>query len=203
MPGYGEDHLSKIHSGYRQQEETNSRFRDSSMSPEEQSSLVDGVAYLSLCASGATDTHPEPFYVGSSSGATIARMIPSSIFHHSKNSRLLGGRKTNVLRPAVSHSQPAPSVQGVSSSTTGSVFPVRPQAQILFGVFFDRLHTRWPILDRAQYRQLFDRQYNREELSIVHSSSLHLMYAISARFLQLTKANFDTDPEVSIGLKAH
>ena len=50
---------------------------------EDRTSLVDGVAYLSLCASGTTDTTSEPYYVGSSSGATIARIIQSSIFRSS------------------------------------------------------------------------------------------------------------------------
>ena len=67
---------------------------------EEDSTLVDGVAYLSLRASGATDVNPEPFYMGSSSGATIARLIQSAIFRRRRDPfwNRLGISKDNLLR---------------------------------------------------------------------------------------------------------
>jgi hypothetical protein len=77
-------------------------------------------------------------------------------------------------------------------------FPPPTQAQRLFSVFFNRLHTRWPILDRKVYEEVFKIQYQQGALSTIERSDLHLIYAISARFLQLTKQAADVDSEVSI-----
>lgn len=163
---------------------------------EEPSSLVEGVAYLSLCASGTTDTTPEPFYLGSSSGATVARMIQSSIFR-SSGSRAISqamaasqSQQPSVLRPS------GGAAMSVGSDDSGSEFPFWHQAQRLFDVFFDRMHTRWPLLDRERYTQLFERQYEQGALSIIDRSIMHLIYAISARFLQLTRKPCGVDPEV-------
>ncbi|KAM0269865.1 hypothetical protein ACHAQH_009616 [Verticillium albo-atrum] len=167
----------------------------------EDHSLVDGVAYLSLCASGTTDTAPEPFYLGSSSGATIARMIQASIFHGS-GGRAIAQAMTasrehnpgNVLRPT--HSIP-PAPRSVVSDDV-SEFPAPDQARILFDVFFDRMHTCWPLLDRQVYALLFTRQYEQGALSIIQRSIIHLIYAISARFLQLTRKPCGVDPETHL-----
>jgi hypothetical protein len=74
-------------------------------------------------------------------------------------------------------------------------FPPPAQAQRLFSVFFNRLHTRWPILDRKLYEQIYEHQYEQGTLPIIERSGLHLIYAISARFMQLTKQSSDVDPE--------
>lgn len=165
-------------------------------SDDEDSPLVDGVAYLSLCASGVTDTAPEPFYLGSSSGATIARMIQSSIFRSSKlalpDSISPGDR--DVLRPSSPIDPTRPSVLLADGSTCE--FPPPAEAQVLFEVFFNRLHTRWPILDRKEYQQLFDQQYEHGALSVQQRSIFHLIYSISSRFLQLTKKRHLADPQV-------
>jgi hypothetical protein len=76
-----------------------------------------------------------------------------------------------------------------------SEFPFLDQARLLFDVFFDRLHTRWPLLDRRQYAQLFDVQYDHGVLSLIQRSIMHLIYAISATFLQLTRRPSGVDPE--------
>lgn len=73
-------------------------------------------------------------------------------------------------------------------------FPPPAQAQALFDVFFDRLHTRWPILDRRLFAALLEQQSNQGALSIVQRSLLHLIYAITARFLQLMKKSCNVDP---------
>lgn len=156
---------------------------------------MDGVAYLSLCASGTTDTAPEPFYLGSSSGATIARMIHSSIYGSprlSLPSRASAGTQ-HVLRPTV---PPIPRASVFGEGATCK-FPPRAQAQALFGVFFDKLHTRWPILDRKLYYDLFEQQYSQgSAVSLPQRSILHLIYAISSRFLQLMKKDCHVDPQV-------
>jgi len=218
MPEYGQDHFSAgpgfqppattassppVSSGHAFATPRAQPRRQShdSFSEEDSSSLVDGVAYLSLCASGTTDTAPEPFYIGSSSGATIARMIQSSIFKASKSSK----------SPVIGHSLPTtpevlrPSLGQLPISRSFdeplSEFPSRSQAQALFSVFFDRLHTRWPILDRKLYYHYFDKQYDqRGALPILQRSILHLIYAVSARFLQLIKEPCHVDPQVCIHL---
>lgn len=166
---------------------------------EESNSLVDGVAYLSLRASGATDTAPEPFYLGSSSGATIARMIQTSIFRSSSGGRAMP-RNPGAGHPSPSHL--GVHFPGLSSETAHTCasdpsldFLFSDQAQLLFGTFFDRLHTRWPLLDRKMYADLFDKRHTPGALSIMERSIMHLIYAIAARFLQLTRAPCGVDPE--------
>jgi hypothetical protein len=163
---------------------------------DERASLVDGVAYLSLCASGTTDTTHEPYYVGSSSGATIARGIQSLIY------RGPNSRKTNC--PVVGQKSPVPesSLPRVPLLATGaddpiSKFPDKRQAHMLFDTFFERIHPRWPLLDRVVYENLFEKQYVRGCMTTTERSIFHLIYAITARFLSLTKNSCGVDDEVS------
>lgn len=164
---------------------------------DEGTSLVDGVAYLSLCASGTTDTNREPYYVGGSSGATIARVIQSSIY------RASGGRLSDLSaagRDRQGPSTTATCTQSVvtESSDYTSAFPTQAQARMLFDFFFERIHPRWPLLDRAVYEQVFEKQYFPGALSITERSILHLIYAITARFLAVTKKPCGVDDEVSL-----
>lgn len=168
---------------------------------EESNSLVDGVAYLSLRASGTADSHPEPFYLGSSSGATIARMLQTSIFK-SSGSRVISLGLENAASakhtsgfasPETTWVPPRPPQQHVDGD-----FPFLDQARLLFETFFDRLHTRWPMLDRKKYTELFERQYDQGSLSIMQRSIFHLIYAIAARFLQLTRNPCGVDPETHL-----
>ncbi|KAL1608470.1 hypothetical protein SLS60_003412 [Paraconiothyrium brasiliense] len=58
------------------------------------------------------------------------------------------------------------------------------------------MHTKWPILDRMVYEKVYERQYDQASLPVVERCTLHLIYAISGRFLQLTKQQgVDVDPE--------
>ncbi|KAF5664627.1 positive regulator of purine utilization [Fusarium circinatum] len=162
----------------------------------ERNSIIDGVAYLSLCASGTAEATPDPSYLGSSSGAAIARMIQRSIFHNSRNSNT---RRSNFPR------QPNPSVDPYLESLAPALhlhpdepshgFPFPDEARHLFDIFFDRMHTRWPILDRKKYTELFELQYQQGALSITQRSIMHLIYAIAARFEQLTRKPSQVDPE--------
>ena len=201
MPEYGLDHFAAGTIPQQPSPETlkvrttpkSRRPSHDSFSEEETSSLVDGVAYLSLCASGTTDTAQEPFYIVSSSGATIARMIQASIFQQSKSPATASSPAStgpDVLRPSFGQ---LPAVRDFSDDI--SEFPPRTQALALFSVFFDRLHTRWPILDRKVYYQLFEKQYDQGALPLIQRSILHLIYAVSARFLQLMKKPCNVDPQ--------
>ncbi|KAF5644057.1 positive regulator of purine utilization [Fusarium sp. NRRL 52700] len=162
----------------------------------ERNSIIDGVAYLSLCASGTAEATPDPSYLGSSSGAAIARMIQRSIFHNSRN---------GITRPRNFPRQPNPSVDPYLESLapalhlhpdeTSHSFPFPDEARHLFDIFFDRMHTRWPILDRKKYTELFELQYQQGALSITQRSIMHLIYAIAARFEQLTRKPSQVDPE--------
>jgi hypothetical protein len=158
---------------------------------DERTSLVDGVAYLSLCASGTTDTTHEPYYVGSSSGATIARVIQSSIFRNS------GAKDPTVTQDCRSPDISRPPTS-ISSDELLYEFPDQTQAHMLFNVFFERIHTRWPLLDRVVYTKVFAKQDVRGSLTITERSTLHLIYAITARFLSLTRKPCGVDYEVSI-----
>jgi len=162
---------------------------------EDKTSLVDGVAYLSLCASGTTDTTPEPYYVGSSSGATIARIIQTSIFRGSGARGpppQLGAQRD---QPSAALKPPAPPMS-TNSDEVVSDFPVLEQARMLFDVFFERIHTRWPLLDRVVYTALFEKQYIQGALTIIERSIFHLIYAITARFLSLTRKPCGVDSDV-------
>lgn len=156
-------------------------------------SLIDGVAYLSLCASGTTGGKHEPYYVGSSSGATIARVLQSSIFRNA------GGRV--IGQPALADCQSSgtsrPSLSAQSEEEPVYEFPDWEQSRMLFDVFFERIHTRWPLLDRVVYTKVFEKQYGQGSLTITERSILHLIYAITARFLSLTRKPCGVDYEVS------
>lgn len=155
------------------------------------------MAYLSLCASGSANTSHGPFYVGSSSGATIARMIQSSIYQNPDI------RSADCTTTGRAHPNTAPmngSTQPVSSEMdeSSSPLPSYPDARMLFDFFFERIHPRWPLLDRAIYEDIFEEQYLSGLISITQRSILHLIYAITARFLAVTKKPCGVDDEVSL-----
>jgi hypothetical protein len=158
----------------------------------DRSSLVDGVAYLSLCASGTTNTTQEPYYVGSSSGATIACVIQSSIFRNSRGRRSTQSVPTQHPQSAETASVPLPA----HSDEPQYQFPDFEHAQMLFDEFFERIHTRWPLLDRLVYVKVFEQQYTPGSLTVTERSILHLIYAITARFLSLTKTPCGVNYEV-------
>lgn len=164
---------------------------------DDRTSLVDGVAYLSLCASGTTDATSEPYYVGSSSGATIARVIQSSIFRGTQN-RATNEATTATERQHANTSKSMPPTPSASAQSESSSFefPELEQARMLFDTFFERIHTRWPLLDRVVYEGLFMKQYISGALTVVERSIFHLIYAITARFLSLTRKLHSVDSEV-------
>jgi len=162
----------------------------------EGTSLVDGVAYLSLCASGTTDTNHEPYYVGSSSGATIARVIQSSIYRGLGSRPVSPSAASQNDQASKAWSPPVPP-EFSGSSESVSELPNQEQARILFDFFFERIHPRWPLLDRAVYEKVFEKQHVPGILTITERSILHLIYAITARFLAVTKKPCGVDDEVS------
>jgi hypothetical protein len=166
---------------------------------DDRTSLVDGVAYLSLCASGTTDATSEPYYVGSSSGANIARMIQSSIFKGAGNRANNEAAIDPERQPAGTSKPPTPPASTQAESTHFE-FPELEQARMLFDTFFERIHTRWPLLDRVVYEGLFMKQYSAGALTVVERSIFHLIYAITARFLSLTRKLHSVDSEVRLSL---
>ncbi|KAF4448987.1 hypothetical protein F53441_7637 [Fusarium austroafricanum] len=193
LPDHAQDHFETLaplsvidgqdnENGYSQPYPESSSSHRGSVSEDvegyERNSIIDGVAYLSPCASGTAEATPDPSYLGSSSGAAIARMIQKSIFHHSRNG-------PSSLIPAFHLHSDEPSYE----------FPFPDDARHLFDIFFDRMHTRWPILDRKKYAQLFEVQYQHGALSITQKSIMHLIYAIAARFEHLTRKPSQVDPE--------
>ncbi|CAI6324207.1 unnamed protein product [Periconia digitata] len=207
LPDHAEDHFDNIpegtqqvpftarHPSFSSRRESHAGSISEEVDFDEGTSLVDGVAYLSLCASGTTDTNREPFYVGSSSGATIARVIQSSIY------RASGSKPPDPSAASRSFNAPSTPTPSEQSITTGSndftsAFPTQSQARMLFDFFFERIHPRWPLLDRAVYEKVFDKQYFPGALSITQRSILHLIYAITARFLAVTKKPCGVDDEL-------
>lgn len=206
MPQYSEDHLnytkerpraapsraSDSHNIQTQLDSASSHHESISedLDADESHSLVDGVAYLSLLGTGTSDNAPEPFYLGSSSGATIARMIQTSIFRSSGARAIPKG-----LGTLHTHAGPSPTERYAGGDETLFDFPFFEQAQLLFDTFFDRLHTRWPLLDRKVYTTLFANYYDNQPIPTVDRSILHLIFAIASRFLQLTRNPCGVDPE--------
>lgn len=216
LPDHAEDHLdgyceitqqtspTSTHAGFSGFEARRGSCREShngsnseDLEFDDGTSLVDGVAYLSLCASGTTDTSQGPFYVGSSSGATIARMIQSSIYQRSNNRRASWSTAHQNNTVLASVDDPAQSV-GPEANEPTITLPSCSQARMLFEFFFERIHPRWPLLDRAVYEQIFVKQYLLGALTITQRSILHLIYAITARFLAVTKKPCGVDDEVSV-----
>lgn len=173
-----------------------SRRESFSVNQDVDDTLVDGVAYLSLCASGTTDENHEPYYLGSSSGATIARVIQSSIFRSSKG-RAPDFHSVNKI-PDHSTKRKSAGLRNDDVNRDENVFPDIELSRMLFDVFFERIHTRWPLLDRAVYTDLFRKQYIQGSLAVVERSILHLIYAITARFLTLTRKPCNVDYEVRL-----
>lgn len=160
----------------------------------ERTSLVGGVAYLSLCASGTTGSASEPYYIGSSSGSTIARIIQASIFGNAR-SRAVAEASTSTDQQA--QAEPTTPPESIQSDEAMFSFPETRQARMLFDTFFERIHSRWPVLDREMYEDLFAKQFATGALTVVERSIFHLIYAITARFLSLTRRLHTVDPEVS------
>ena len=79
-----------------------------------------------------------------------------------------------------------------------SALPSYSDARMLFDFFFERIHPRWRLLDRAIYENIFDDQYLPGLISITQRSILHLIYAITARFLAVTKKPCGVDDEVNL-----
>ena len=150
---------------------------------------------LSLCASGTTDATSEPYYVGSSSGATIARVIQSSIVRGAGNRASHEAAADAGRHQAETAKHPMPLSSTQSEAVTFG-FPELDQARQLFDTFFERIHTRWPLLDRVVYEDLFIKQYQTGALTVVECSIFHLIYAITSRFLSLTRKLHSVDPEV-------
>ena len=214
LPGYAEDHLvNDVHATSEapvdaarnviatgEVEEYQSSPPKDLLSDDsdivERTSLVGGVAYLSLCASGTTGSTSEPYYVGSSSGSTIARIIQASIFGNAR-SRAVAEASASTEQQA----QPGPTTppESIQSDEVTSSFPELQQARMLFDTFFERIHSRWPILDREIYEDLFAKQFVTGALTVVERSIFHLIYAITARFLSLTRRLHTVDSEVSSG----
>jgi hypothetical protein len=169
---------------------------------DDRTSLVDGVAYLSLCASGTTDATSEPYYVGSSSGASIARMIQSSIFKGAGN-RANNEAAVDPERQLAGASKPPTPPASTQAESMHFEFPELEQARMLFDTFFERIHTRWPLLDRVVYQALFMKQYSAGALTVVERSIFHLIYAITARFLSLTRKLHSVDSEVRLSLSQY
>ena len=215
MPDHAEDHFANNNSDNSaavsdtiddSPMDTQSRRRESSnhsMSDDtgvdDRSSLVDGVAYLSLCASGTTDATSEPYYVGSSSGATIARVIQQSIFKGTGNRQVNEAAIASNYQYADTTSPPSPPLSASAHSESLQLgLPDLEQARMLFDMFFERIHTRWPLLDRVVYEDLFAKQHIPGALTVVERSIFHLIYAITARFMSLTRKLHSVDSEVRI-----
>ena len=196
MPDRQEIHATALNKIPGREESVEEREKDEEEKSENEA-LVDGVAYLSLCATGTADIG-EPFYLGSSSGATIARIIQASIFRASRSPRAAAQgsnqRKdaiTSLFRPTTTSTEQT----RVQYSSTSRLMPREPEAKMLFATFFDRLHPRWPILSRQELSSVYERQWDDGALSIMERSVLHMIYAISARFMQLMQKKCDADPE--------
>jgi len=218
MPDHAEDHFANNNSDnpaavsdtiddspmdtQTRRRESSNRSARNSMSDDtgidDRSSLVDGVAYLSLCASGTTDATSEPYYVGSSSGATIARVIQQSIFKGTGNRQIdEAAVASNQQYAATTTSPPTPPLSASAHSESLQLgLPDLEQARMLFDMFFERIHTRWPLLDRVVYEDLFAKQHIPGALTVVERSIFHLIYAITARFMSLTRKLHSVDSEV-------
>jgi hypothetical protein len=127
-------------------------------------------------------------------------MIQSSIYHRSDL------RSTNCDATSRAH-KASPSTDKAAQpaicdlSAPSAALPSYSDAHMLFDFFFERIHPRWPLLDRAVYEDIFDEQYLPGTLSIAQRSILHLIYAITARFLAVTKKPCGIDDEVRVSGK--
>ena len=130
--------------------------------------------------------------MGSSSGVTIPRLIQSAIFNGRKHFTA-PARREILLSDSVSSF--GSSIPTPSFASRFYPYPQPIQAQRLFSVIFNRMHTKWPILDRTVYEKVYERQFHQASLPIIERCTFHLIYAISARFLQLTRQQgLDVDP---------
>jgi hypothetical protein len=124
-------------------------------------------------------------------------VIQSSIFRGAGNRATHEAAAEAERHQAETAKPPTPPLSTQSESSTFG-FPELDQARMLFDTFFERIHTRWPLLDRVVYEELFMKQYVAGTLTVVERSIFHLIYAITARFLSLTRKLPSVDSEVRL-----
>jgi hypothetical protein len=141
-------------------------------------------------------------YLGTSSGAPLAKIIQSAINH----SVLQRSQADEIEERA------APGDGAQKAGDEGAVFmkatmPRRPVADKLIMAYIHKVHSKHPFLSRAKLRQLNERRLElqaaedlpkRQHLPLENRLDwfmLHMVYAIGARYLQLSRDSDYVSPE--------
>jgi len=149
--------------------------------------LGDAIGFLALCAAA------EPYYVGSSTGYSLANMVQAAV----QDSRPVSGER-DLPSPVGStptdnamHHLPMGEDRPFSchrprKTTKPATMPSDELGSALLQAYLDQIQPFYPFLDR---RKLEDLHRQRFELTATsaHLAKLHFVYGIGARRLQLAR----------------
>lgn len=152
------------------------------------SALANGVGFLSLRAAA------EPYFVGSTSGFSLARMVHLML---SSSFSTLARQEMDLASPnALLLSSTWESIESAEAAQD----PPCHIADELVATFFSRIHSRYPVIDWVAFRRTYKRKH---ELDPSRRSDrmrlfvLHMVYAIGARILELgLRSKYAVSPEV-------
>jgi hypothetical protein len=152
------------------------------------SALANGVGFLSLRAAA------EPYFVGSTSGFSLARMVhlmlSSSFSTLSRQDMDLASPNTFLLT----------STWESIASAEAAPDPPSDIADELVAIFFSRIHLRYPVIDWMAFRRTYKRKHDLDpngRSDRMRLFVLHMVYAMGARIMELgLRSKYGVSPEV-------
>jgi hypothetical protein len=133
-------------------------------------------------------------YFGASSGAPLAKIIHSAINHS-----VLRRSGTNEIEESATASNGVQKTGDDGAVFVKATMPRRPLAEKLIMTYIRKVHSKHPFLSRAKLRQLNERRLELrafedlpkgQQLQLENRLDLfmlHMVYAIGARYLQLSR----------------
>ncbi|THC96893.1 hypothetical protein EYZ11_003610 [Aspergillus tanneri] len=139
--------------------------------------LSTDVALLSMNATA------EPFYIGATSGFSLSKMVEGILSQGSLTSSAIERGAPLLIQGN----------RGDPQSCEADSLEEDPQLELkLAEIFFSRIHPRYPFLDKASFYSFLEwyqsppsRVDTRSEYDNLRLFQLHMVFAISARLLQL------------------
>ena len=153
--------------------------------------LAKGVGMLSLSAAA------EPYFIGSTSGFTLARMV------HAILSNSFSATARNCIDTEVRGNSPLSSDWNDIESAEKVGLPPPQVADQLVSMFFNRIHTAYPILDKVAFFQSYSRRYDlnpNTPSDRMRLFSQHIVYAISARYFEISSTPLSTPVSSEVSL---
>lgn len=146
--------------------------------------ISDAVGFIAL----GDKVGREPTYVGESSGFSLAsdlgQIVQATVW-------------TKALSSTISDQQPKPlSVEDLKKSSASP--PSSEMGLRILNAYFQKIHLRYPILDRSEVFELHAQRYQQANSNTQErfgTFKLYMVYAIGATILRLTEAYDHVPPE--------